>query len=209
MVFRSNYVVNVGPQPKVSARLDHPIALAKPVEFKLDQPDGIFTYQLKIDGKNAKCKNESNKVTCDIKPLSLKQGAKYTYELDRTFNRLNSSNVTKGSLSLLPATSVIKTSIKADEVVYSKPKTFSFETDKQLISAKVSLNKIDNGKLVKIDTTTKLSGSTMELAIKNDLDRESKYVLSLDEAEGIDGSLLDSPNKVNFSDVWRTNCGKR
>jgi protein MpaA len=197
-ILKSNYIVNAGSQPKASAIFVKPIALAKPVQFNLDQPDKIFTYQLKIDGKTGKCQNESSAITCDIKTLSLKQGQKYSYKLVRTFGGTDASNATEGSLSLLSPTSVIKTSVSAGETVFSKPKTFTIETNKKLVSANVTLQEIENNKPVLIAGTTKITGSTIEISIKNDLDRESKYVLSLNTAEGEDDSLLDAPDIINF-----------
>jgi hypothetical protein len=197
-VFQSNYVVDVGSRPKASAIFIKPIALAKPVQFKLDQPDKIFTYQLKIDSKTGKCQNESNAITCNIKTLGLKQGQKYLYNLVRTFGGTDVSNATTGSLSLLSPTSVVKTSVSAGQIVYSKPKSFTLETDKKLINANVTLQKIENGKPVSITATTKMTGSTIEVSIQNDLDRESQYVLTLNNAEGQDGSLLDGPDIINF-----------
>jgi protein MpaA len=197
-VFQSNYIVNVGPRPKASAIFIKPIALAKPVQFKLDQPDKIFTYQLKIDGKTGKCQNDLSAITCNIKTLNLKQGQKYSYKLVQAFDGTDASNATTGSLSLLSPTSVIKTSVNAGQIVYSKPKSFTIETDKKLLSASISLKKIENGKPVPIVTTTKTTGSTIEVSLQNDLDRESQYVLSLDSAEGEDGSLLGAPDTINF-----------
>lgn len=197
-IFRSNYIVNVGPRPKVNARLDQPVALAKPVEFTLDQPDNIFIYQLEINKKTSKCENESNKISCDIKLLNLKQGKKYSYKLTRTFDNTDASNVIEGDLSLLSPTSVTKTSVKAGEVVYSKPKTFTFETDKKIIAASVTLEKINNDTSVKIDSTSKMTGSTIETSIVNDLERETKYRLTVDKVEGEDNSLLDASHVTNF-----------
>ncbi|MCX6728218.1 MAG: DUF2817 domain-containing protein [Candidatus Saccharibacteria bacterium] len=198
-VFRSNYIIDTGSRPKASAKFNKPIALAKPVQFNLDQPDKVFIYKIKIDDKTGQCKNESGTITCDIKSLSLKQGQKYTYKLARTFGSTEDpSNAAEGSISLLSPTSVIKTSVADGETIYSKPKSFTIETDKKLISANVTLNKIENGKPVKIDATTKITGSTIELSFASDLDRESKYVLTLNSAEGEDGSLLEAPNVMNI-----------
>ena len=197
-IFQSNYIVNVSPRPKASAIFNKPIALAKPVQFKLDQPDKIFIYQLNIDNKFGKCSTQSNVVKCDIQPLGLKQGNKYPYKLVRTFNNKDAANAAEGSLSLLSPTSVIKTSVVTGGIVYSKPKTFTLQTDKNLINATVTLKKIVNGSPVVINTTTKITDSTIEVSIQNDLDRESNYVLSLNSAEGTDDSLLESPNIINF-----------
>ncbi len=197
-IFQSNYIVNVGPRPIASAKFNQPIALAKPVPFELDQPDKIFLYQIKIDNKTGKCNNESGIIECNIETLSLKQGQKFPYKLVRVFGDTDVSTATEGSLSLLSPTSVIKTSIANGQNVYSKPKTFTFETDKKLTNANVTLNKIENGKPIKIDATTKITGTIIELSVANDLDRESKYVLTLDTAEGQDGSLLEAPNTINF-----------
>jgi protein MpaA len=197
-ILSSNYIINVGPRPKVNTKLDRPIALAKPLDFTLDQPDNIFNYQLEIDKKTSKCKNDSTKITCDIKSLNIKQGNKYSYKLTRSFNGADTSNALEGNLSLLPPTSVTTASIKTGEVVYSKPKDFIFEIDKKLISANVILEKIENNKPIKIDSTTKITGATIKTSIINDLQRETKYRLTIDKADGEDGSILDASYIVDF-----------
>jgi hypothetical protein len=197
-IFRSNYTVTVGSQPKANVTLDQPVALAKPFEFTLDQPDNIFAYQLAINEKTTTCKNTSNKISCDLKLLNLTQGKKYSFNLARTFNNTELSNVTKGDLSLLSPIGVTKTSVQAGEEVYSKPKTFTFETDKQLISTNVTLEKIDNGKLVAINSTTKIAGSTAETSIVTDLERAAKYRLTMSSTEATDGSQLDTSHVTDF-----------
>lgn len=197
-IFRSNYTITVGPRPTVNVKLDQPVALAKPLEFTLNQPDNIFAYQLEIDKKTSTCKNESNKISCDLKLLSLTQGKKYSYKLTRAFNNTDMSNAIAGDLTLLSPTGVTNTSVKAGEVVYSKPKTFTLETDKKLIVADVTLDKIENDKPVKVDSTSTMTGSTIETSIVNDLERDAKYRLTLDKAEGEDGSLLDASYITDF-----------
>lgn len=197
-IFRSNYVVKVAPRPKVNANLDKPIALTKPVNFTLDQPDNIFIYKLEIDKKISKCKNEPNKISCDIKQLNLKQGGKYAYKLTRTFDNTAVSNAITGDLSLLSPISVTKTSVISGEEVYSEPKTFTFETDKKLIATNVTLEKIENDKPVKINSMTKITGSTVETTIVNDLEREAKYRITINNAEAEDGSQLDTAYATDF-----------
>jgi hypothetical protein len=197
-IFQSNYIVNAGSQPKLSALFSKPIALAKPVQFKLDKSDKIFLYRLNIDSKTSQCQTQSSIVKCDIKSLGLKQGSRFPYKLVRTFGDTSVSNAAEGTISLLSPTSVIKTSVADGENVFSKPKTFTLETDKKLISANVSLNKIIDSKPITIDTSTKIIGSTIEVSVSNDLDREVKYTLTLNSAEGTDGSLLEAPNVINF-----------
>jgi len=197
-IFQSNYAINVGPNPKITANLNQPVALTKPVEFALDKPDNIFDYQLEINDKVSKCKNILYKISCEITSLNLKQGKKYSYKLTRSFNGKIQSTASYGDLSLLSPTTIIKTSVKADEIIFSKPKTFTFETDKKLISANIILEKIDNDKSTKVDSTTKVNGTTIETSILNDLDRESKYRLTANKVEAEDGSLLDASYNINF-----------
>jgi len=197
-IFQSNYAVNVGPKPKVSANLDNPVALTKPVEFMIDKPDNIFDYQLEINDKTSKCKNVLYKINCEITSLNLKQGKKYPYKLVRTFNDKTPSTAIEGDISLLSPTTITKASIKADELIYSKPKTFTFETDKKPISTDVILEKIVDDKPIKVDSTIKITGMTIETSIINDLERESKYRLTVNKVEAEDGSLLEGLYITNF-----------
>ncbi|MEI7539269.1 MAG: DUF2817 domain-containing protein [Candidatus Saccharibacteria bacterium] len=198
LVFQNNYTINVGDKPKVSAAINKPVALTKPLEFTLDKTDNIFTYKIEINNKTNKCTNDLNKIKCDIKSLGLKQGTKYPYKLIRIFNNKNISNAIEGNLSLISPTSITKTSVVNSEVIYSKPKIFTFETDKTLITADAILEKIDNNIATRIVSTTKITGSTIEISVATDLERESQYRLTLNGAEGQDGSLLESPYTINF-----------
>ena len=195
---QNSYIINVSPRPKASAKLDKPIALTKPLEFTLDKIDNTFTYQIEIDKKIVQCKNEISKISCDIKSLNLKQGEKYSYKLTRIFNNKDTSTAAEGALSLLPPTSVINTSVTNDQIVYYKPKTFSFETNNEIVSAKVILEKIENNVATNIASTIKITGSTIETSISNDLEREVKYRLTLTNAEGKDDSVLEAPYIINF-----------
>jgi len=197
-IFQSNYAVNVGPKPKVSATLDQPVALTKPVEFVLDKPDNIFDYQLEVNDKTSKCKNVLYKISCEITSLNLKQGNKYPYKLVRTFSGKTPSIAIEGDISLLSPTTIIKSSIKADELIYSKPKTFTFETNKKPISANVILEKIVDDKPVKVDSTIKVTETIIETSVINDLERESKYRLTVNKVEAEDGSLLEDSYITNF-----------
>ncbi len=198
LVLRNNYTINVGDKPRVSAAINKPVALTKSLEFTLDKTDNIFTYKIEINNKTNKCTNDVNKISCDIKSLGLKQGTKYPYKLTRIFNNKDISSAVEGTLSLIPPTSITKTSVTTGEIVYSKPKTFTFEADKTLITADAILEKIDNNVAARIVSTIKITGSTVEISIATDLERESQYRLTLNAAEGQDGSLLESPYAINF-----------
>jgi hypothetical protein len=198
LIFRSNYTVNIGEQPKVNSLTDRPIALAQPLQFKLDQPDSLFLYKLKIGDKTSECDTSSDTITCSISSFGLKQGEEYQYKLARFFNGTEISNEIEGKLNLLPAVKVKKTSVKNNETVYSLPKTFTFETSKTLASANLTLENIDDKSPVKVESTSKITGSNIELSIATDLKRVSKYRLTLSEATGEDGSLLDDKYVVTF-----------
>jgi protein MpaA len=197
-IFRSSYIIDVGQKPIVGSAPDRPVALTKPLEFTLDQPDGLFKYLLKIGNKTSKCNTSSNVITCSIDSFGLKQGQEYSYKLARLFNDAEISDEIDGKLSLLPPVKVKKTSIKNNEMVYSLPKTFTFETSKSLTSAVITLENTDDKDPVKIESVSKITGSTVEVSIKNDLKRASKHRLTLSEASGTDGSVLDDKYVVSF-----------
>lgn len=198
LIFRTNYIIHVGSSPKISTSPNKPIALKKSITFKLDQPDNISAYQLEINKKTSKCNSKSNIISCSIETLELKQGESYSYKLARSFNNVRISDVIKGNLSLLPPAKVTKTSIQANEVIYSKPRSFTFETDKKLITATVTLEKINTNEPIKVKSTDKITESIIETSIENDLERGIKYRLTLVSAEAEDGSTLDTPYIIEF-----------
>ncbi|MEP7204859.1 MAG: DUF2817 domain-containing protein [Candidatus Saccharibacteria bacterium] len=194
----SNYSINVGQRPRVVSQTRQPAALSKPIEFILDKSDDTFLYHLAVNQKTSSCENTSKTVSCNISLLNLKQGEKYSFKLVRYFDDIQLPAIASGNLSLLSPVAITKSSVQNNQIVYSKPKSFRFEMNKKLSSAVVVVEKIENDKPVKVNSSTIIDGTAITLSVATDLVRQSSYRVSLNRAEAEDGSTLDGTQIINF-----------
>src|SRR3989344_9191021 len=107
---------------------------------------------------------------------------------------MNTVTAGSGTFETLKATAIIDSSVKPSQVVYDKPRTLSFKTDKRLKKAKVALVQDKTP----IPFTQKIDGTTLTLYMSNDLAREKSYNLTITDVESIDGSTLSEPYNMSF-----------
>lgn len=198
-VFKSNYQVKVDEPPQIVGSLTNaPIAIKKPVVFTIDRPDKIFNYSLEVEDKSQKCKSNDKTVECGINELELKQGDKYTLELMRDFEGRDTELVTTQDISILPAAVVVEASIKNDQTIFDKPKTFAFVLDKPITKATSKIEMIDGEEVSAVEAKTYTEDKTVTLALNDNLDREKNYRLTIESVEASDGSDLSQPDTVMF-----------
>ncbi|MBC7943032.1 DUF2817 domain-containing protein [Candidatus Saccharibacteria bacterium] len=152
-------------------------------------------------------------VRCDIASLSLIQGEKYSTQLVRSFKDKRVDTVAKKDITMLSATSVIKSSVSEGLTVYEKPKSFTVDFDKDIIKANLMLNKVDGDKRTEVASTSTFDKKQATLSITDDLARDASYELSIDKLEAKDGSTLVGLHKTNFKisggpKVTAVNVGK-
>ncbi|RYX78305.1 DUF2817 domain-containing protein [bacterium] len=192
------YVIKVPPAPVASVSpLDQPIPVTKSLDLPLTQTDGIFKYKLLIDTQTIACENFDKKVRCDIKKLDLDQGKAYKVELSRHFSDKKVATLASKDVMTLSATTVKDSSIKGDEMVFSKPKDMQIKLDKEILSAKAILTRAD-GNQKKIEVKAVPTKDTIALTWSDELDRSATYSLTLDSVVAKDGSSLVDPYNVQF-----------
>ncbi|NTW61262.1 DUF2817 domain-containing protein [Candidatus Saccharibacteria bacterium] len=198
-LFKSEYSVTVAGSPSVTSLANRSIAQARTITFNLDKNDKIFSYVMAINDRQVDCDVAIEKISCDVSSAALKQGQEYDYQLIRYFDSKKVSTVISGSISLLPPVVVSSTSVNNNDIVYSKPRSFTFEVNKSLASAKATLEKIDNGSSSAVISTVTVSNKTVTLSIASDLERQKTYRLTLKEAAASDGSYLDQACVIDFT----------
>ena len=197
-LFRQKVQVNVPATPVASApSVKGPIPVTKAITFALTQPDSVHAYRLEAEGKSASCTILKDKpaLQCDISQLELGQGKSYTIELRRSFSGGSATTALKLPIETLTATTVIDTSIKPGETVYSRPTEVTFVTDKSLKKASVHLLQGDK----KIETTVAVDGATVTAKLLSEFEREKDYKIIIDNVEAADGSSLTDPYEIPFS----------
>lgn len=202
MVGLRAYTVAAAAAPEVSvSALNRPIPASKPLKFDLSSVDRVYDYSLQADGKSVTCSAKDNALECPVRELNVPQGEMREFELTRSFESRDSKSIAKKEVQILPATSVVTVSVSDDQVVYAKPREFSFELDKNIATARATLLRIDESGDAKIDTTLSIEGKVIRLALtgEDDLQREAQYRLELNSVEALDGSGLNEERVIKFS----------
>lgn len=193
---RTAYAIDVPEAPSPSLNvLESPIGTQKELVIPLSSPDNVHSYYLQVKNKKAECANEANAIRCDISALRLKQSSTYNLELHRKLGSVDEI-IASQQIKTLSAVVVKKSSIRDQQIVYSKKRSFSLTTNKALVSADAEL--LDaKGKAVQSSVAFKQK--TVTVTANNDLDRESAYTLVLKQAEATDGSTMETSKKVRFT----------
>lgn len=194
------YTIDVPEPPTLDPKpLSEPISTQKPLKIELSDEDKVFDYQLQADDKTTDCPSKGSAIYCNISSLGLIQGESYAIKLIRSFNNQVFATIFNGSVATLDPTAVVGSSISQGQIIYDKPKTFTFDFSKDVQKAVVKFEKINNGQNITITTEATIDDKRISLSIENDLDRESSYRFTIDNLEAKDGSTLLEPYELDFS----------
>ncbi len=194
------YKIDVPEPPTLAlSPLSEPISTQKPLKIELSDEDKVFGYQLQINDKTTDCPSKGSAIYCNVSSLGLAQGENYAIKLIRSFNKQIFATLINKSITTLAPTAVVGSSISQGQIVYDKPKIFTFDFDKDILKAAVKLEKNSNGQSATIETQATVNGKRISLSTQNDLDRESSYLFTIDNLEAKDGSTLLEPYELNFS----------
>jgi len=113
----------------------------------------------------------------------------------------------------LSATTVINTSIKREEEVFSKPRSIELEFDKDINIVSAALRRVEGDKRTEVEASVNKNGKKVTVSIATDLTRSSDYELVVSEVEANDGSSLEESYKLPFKTsggpkVTRVNTGR-
>jgi len=178
--------------------LSRPIPTAKVLPIKLSSPDNVYDYQLEIDKKIASCSSKGATIYCDIVPLGLVQDKNYSLKLIRSFKGTKIATIANEKIITLKATTIAKSSLSEGQVLYDKPKSFTFEFDKAILRASVRLLKVEGETRTEVAATSTIKDTQAILTLTDELARDASYELTIDTLEAKDGSTLVSPYIVRF-----------
>jgi protein MpaA len=200
LLFQRGVLVTTGAAPTVNQSiLTSAISVSRPLVLPTSAMDSTFDYKLYANDKVTDCKSSGRSQICNIASLDLRQAAKYTFELQRYFRGDKVETVFSKAVTTLSPVSITESSVKAGDIVYTRPTSIEFKTDKAIEKATVTLQKRDGDTLTTIDTKTTISGQTISIAF-TELARSSQYQLTVSEVEATDGStLLDKTHVLSFS----------
>ena len=179
--------------------LGRPIPTLRPLTINLTSSDLVFNYRLKVDNKSTSCPPLQQAIVCNVASLKLGQGKTYTAELVRRFDNKEVETLADRSIKTLNATSVASSSLSQGQIIYDKPKTFTFDFDKDVVKGNVALYKIESDKRTPMVTDVNIDGKRATINIKEDLARDAAYEFTIDQLEAKDGSTLPGPYKLGFT----------
>lgn len=191
----------VVPKPPLArlGTVGKPVPTLKPLNFTLSSADSVFNYLLKIENKTATCPVRESAIVCYIASLNLLQDKDYKIELVRTFDGKKVATLVNEGIKTLKATNVAGSSLSEGQVIYDKPKTFTFDFDKDVVKGNIGLYRIEPDKRTPVVTEANIDGKRATIMIKEDLARDSAYEFTIDKLEAKDGSTLSGPYKLGFT----------
>lgn len=189
--------VHVPSAPVASAEhLKDSIPLSKRLVIALSETDMTFSYKLNANDKSVDCEAREMSVGCDIEKLGLNQGTTYILQLDRYYNSNKIATVLKTRITTLPEIALVSSSIKADEVVYTKPKSMTLDFDKMIQKADIALAKDADKKHIPIQVVVK--GKTATLTWDKELERQQTFRIIFTRIEATDGSIFTKLPYIEF-----------
>ena len=178
--------------------IDQTVPVTQPLAITLDAVDELFGYTLSVADKSVECEQDDATLHCPIQSLNLPQGKTLETSLDRYFDEEHVERLAAGEIRTVTPTELIKTSLTDGETRFDVPKSFTFEFNKEISRAVVSLKEQgDDGKT--IATAISVEGKKVIVSLADDLARRTGFELALKEVKAIDGSKLSGTQSFQFS----------
>jgi len=197
---QKTYVITPGELPRVSlAAFQEPIPATKPVKLSLSAPDELSTYILATDTAKSTCRSDEKVLSCETRDLNLEQGKVLTVSLERHFEGELVDVIVTSDVEVLSAVGVKSSSVKSEQVVYDTPSMYTFELDKPLVAASVTLVKIEGESESAIEAEVSVEGNVITVTPTGDMARPATYKLLLANAEATDGSGLNEAVSIPFT----------
>ncbi len=173
------------------------VSTVLPLRIKLESPDIIHRYSLKVAETSVVCQQDTGELNCPVTDLKLKQGAPYTLSFYRGLNSTQApTRVIETKVETLLPLKQTDATLKDGQTLYDTTKSFTFTFDKPVKEANLTLKKDDG---TAIETTVKREGATVTLEAKEDLPRRAQLKVTLEQVVAEDGSSLEAAPTISFS----------
>lgn len=196
---KETWKINVPQPPSLNVEvLSLPISVINPLEIPLSSGDLVFDYKITINDRTTSCPIKNTVLHCDIASLSLSQGKDYMLEVVRSFNNNDEVSLIKKDIKTIDAAVVVLTSVAQDQIIYDNPMTFTFEFNKEIVTADIILEQIGADSRTSIPMTTVFNNKLATITLQNNLGRNVSYEFTISKLESQDSSTLDAPCKLGF-----------
>lgn len=200
-IYGSTIQVKVEEPPSVFLdTIPVPLPTQEPLLIRLSETDRVYDYWAAVEDNETTCSPRDKAILCDIPSLLLEQGERYELELKRSFQGTNVVVLGSSSIETLSATEIVASSIESSSVVYSKPDSIVLTTDKPLTSAEMSVELINKeGEKEEVPGEIAVQDRTITYFFKNELNRETDFIVTVSDVRAVDGSSLRSPYALEFT----------
>lgn len=180
------------------------ISVRDSLRLTLNQPDELFSYQIKADQKKSGCRVQDSRLTCDVQGLGLAQNKKYSVDVMRYFQENPVDQVIEKTVETTNPVTIKSISISKDSVVYDEPKSVVVATNKDIESARVDLLKVEkDGKTSAVELKTSFEGANITMGFEKPLSRKAVYKIEIKDVVAKDRGLLAE----EYSQSFRTSGG--
>lgn len=194
-----NVTVPEAPIANTKNLINSTIATTRPLKIALSSEDTVFKYKLATTDKSAGCHYKDASLQCDVPALSLKQGEEYDVTLERHFKDRHVETLASGATKTLLPLQQTNASISEAQVVYDKPKSFTYTYDKDVLEGGATLRKRVGEAWETVPSKVTAEGKSLVVTPNDELPRKSQYELTIARAEAKDGSAIDGPAVTHFS----------
>jgi hypothetical protein len=166
--------------------------------YQLDDINNLLEYQIRVGEMFVNCNKEDDILICDISPLALSLGEAYELSLVSTYNNETIDTLGRKEVSILSSMKIIESSIKESEVLKDPNlEKIELEANKDISNNLTVSLKNESGKEIQIET--EVEKNNILVNIKDSLVQNMKYILTISNMTGIDGSEMEEEYILNFS----------
>jgi len=198
-IARKQFAITVPEAPAARAAdvIGKAISTAEPLKISLTSADIIHTYKLEIADRAVACAQKDAELICEVAPMELAHGTKYTAALFQTYKD-TSTKVVEGDIATLQPLALTSASITDGQTIYDAPTSFSFTFDQPVKEMKATLVKVDGEATESVETELSTQGAQATLGF-SPLAREATYRLEVTQAVAESGSSLAAPLTYTFT----------
>ena len=198
-IFQKEILLTTENYPKISKVLFAEEINKKDVLiYQLDSNNNFLQYKIGIEKNYIECQKDDDILLCDTSTLNLLPGETYSLSLVSIYDNETLDILDKKEISILSAVKIVESSIEEGEVLKDPDlEKIELEVNKEISKDLTISLKNRNDEDIEIETV--VEKSNIEISLKENLVQNTKYILTISNMTGIDGSEMEEEYILNFS----------
>lgn len=202
-IAKKTITITLGNAPKVTAKIaaGKPLPTKAPLEFSLDQIDGVYSYSLAANKKQVDCQRHDTTVRCDLAGLGIAQSTPYEFKLQRAFNGKQIGTVFTKTMTTVEVLGITHSTIAHSQKVYGVPSELILTLNKPVTKADgLTLESVaPDGKRQNLPATHAVREGKIIVTFTQPLPRSTAVELKIASAEAADGAYMPAGFVLPFS----------